>query len=118
MCRGGAGPHVGAGACKGDWPCEGGRRERGEERGIGARDGAWRRGVAEMSDRAREVSRGGDRTAEQGQDGGAGGRTAEQGVGRRSRGRAAEREKTGGKKKSGTHRAFRICVFFGGGRCG
>ena len=98
MCRGGAGPHVGAGACKGDWPCEGGRRERGEERGIGARDGAWRRGVAEMSDRAREVSRGGDRTAEQGQDGGAGGRTAEQGVGRRSRGRAAEREKTGGKK--------------------
>ena len=70
---------LGAGACKGDWPCEGGRRERGEERGIGARDGAWRRGVAEMSDRAREVSRGGDRTAEQGQDGG-------EGVGRRSRG--------------------------------
>ena len=102
---------MGAGACKGDWPCEGGRRERGEERGIGARDGAWRRGVAEMSDRAREVSRGGDRTAEQGQDGGAGGRAAEQG----QSGGAGENR---GQEKSGTHRAFRICVFFGGGYCG
>ena len=108
MCRGGAGPHVGAGACKGDWPSGGGRRGRGEERGIGARDGAGRRGVAEMSDRAREVSRGGDRTAEQGQDGG-------EGVGRRSRGRAAEREKTGGKKNPERIVRSGFVFFFGGG---
>lgn len=63
--------------------CKGRRRERTEERGIGVGcgDGAWRR--------CRTVG---------GQPEGAG--------------RTAEREKAAvGKKKSGTHRALRICVW-------
>jgi len=72
----GAGPHVVAGPCEGGWavrggPCKGGRRERTEERGIGVWCGGDV-GPWEVSRRGQGGRRSGDRTVEQGQDGGAG----------------------------------------------